>query len=110
MAPKAAGDSAHAVKDGAAVDDDKRADGTDVGRTESGRSNEPIKRGVIIPPEPVAAEAHVHQHAFEHFTVLADERWISLRQATHEMKGRDRVGLEGRRVKRGFARPIPARK
>ena len=33
---------------------------------------------------------------------------IRLGQATHEVQGRNRIGLEGRRVKGGFAGPIPA--
>ena len=33
---------------------------------------------------------------------------IRLGQTIHEVQGRNRIGLEGRRVKRGFAGPIPA--
>ena len=59
MAAKAAGDSAHGIEDGAAVDDDERAGGANVPRVEPGRSNEPIKRGVIIAPKPVAPPGQV---------------------------------------------------
>ncbi len=54
MAAKAARDSAHGIEDGAAVDNDERAGGANVLVSESGRSDEPVERGVVIAPKPVA--------------------------------------------------------
>ena len=39
--------------------------------------------------------------------MAVEEIGIGLGQTVHEMPGRDRVGLEGRRVERPLARPIP---
>ncbi len=48
------------------------------------------------------------RRAWKSLAISAVEVGIRLGQTIHEVQGRNRIGLEGRRVKRGFAGPIPA--
>ena len=53
VAAKAAGNSTHRVEDRATIDNDERAGSANSRGREPCRSNEPVKRGVIVAPKPL---------------------------------------------------------
>ncbi len=106
---EAARDAAHEIEDGASVDDDRAADGPYVRRLEPGGPDDPVERGVVIMPERFPTTGEVISNCQQFIGMTAEEFRVGRRHDVHEMPGRDRIRLEGRRVERALPHSIPGR-